>query len=175
MTTNSRFWHRRTDEVTGLGTGGAGLWRAAGVPHRGWCCIDMEDLGDEREVCEMCQIMEIRYVHVMEHKDYPQGPLRCGCVCAGHMEMDRAGARKREGALKGRMRRRETWMAKPWRTSAKGNAFKRVRGCVAIVGARSSGTYFAMLIDSRDKKQFIENPAGTAAGAKAALFDALNP
>ena len=158
---------------TGRGTG---LWRVAGVPHRGWCCIDMEDLGYEaRETCEMCQVMEIRYVHVMTHEDYPT-PLRCGCVCAGNMEMDREGARKREGALKGRMRRRETWVNKPWRTSAKGNAFKRVDGYVAIVGARPSGTYYAMLIDGdTDRKQFIENPAGTAAGAKAALFDALNP
>jgi hypothetical protein len=54
--------------------------------------------------------------------------------------------------------------------------FVRARGCVAVVGARPSGTYYALVIDSAtDKKQFIENLAGTETGAKAALFEVLNP
>jgi hypothetical protein len=152
---------------------GCGLWRIAGVPHTGWCCIDMEDMGSPCEVCEMCEVVVIRYVHVMTHEDYPRA-LRCGCICAGHMETDRAGARKREGALKNRMKRRETWLGRSWRTSAKGNMYVRSNGLVAVVGARPSGTYYAMLI-ADDQRQFIANPDGTMIGAKAALFEALNP
>lgn len=49
-----------------------GKWSMPGVPHKGWTCIDIEDLGAPDAVCEMCERQDIRYVHAMEHPDYPE-------------------------------------------------------------------------------------------------------
>lgn len=71
-----------------------GKWSVPGVPHRGWNCIDIEDLGSPEAACEMCKRKEIKCVHVMRHPDYPE-TLNCGCICAGHMEEDVERARRR--------------------------------------------------------------------------------
>jgi hypothetical protein len=77
-----------------------GKWKVPGVPHKGWTCIDTEDLMEgHSETCEMCEVQEIRFVHIMEHPGYP-GSLRCGCVCAGHLEANYKAARDRERGLK---------------------------------------------------------------------------
>jgi hypothetical protein len=58
-----------------------GKWREPGVPHRGWSCVDVEDLGQPDATCGMCEVQVIRYVHTLEHPDYPEA-LHVGCVCA---------------------------------------------------------------------------------------------
>jgi hypothetical protein len=40
-----------------------GKWSQAGVPHRGWSCVGVEDLGAPEATCEMCETQKIRYVH----------------------------------------------------------------------------------------------------------------
>jgi hypothetical protein len=75
-----------------------GKWSQAGVPHTGWACVDMEDLGEPSETCEMCETAEVRYVHVMRNPAW--GDLRVGCVCAARMEQDSKAAQERESGLK---------------------------------------------------------------------------
>jgi hypothetical protein len=74
---------------------GFGKWSQRGVPHRGWTCIAMEDQGDDWKLCEMCEHVDVRFIHVMTHPDF-DGDLRVGCICAGNMEQDVAGAELRE-------------------------------------------------------------------------------
>ena len=76
-------------------TRGSGKWGRPGVPQKGWTCVGIEDLEEPSAVCEMCETQEIRYVHYMEHSHYPD-QLGVGCVCAGHMEEDYEGARRRD-------------------------------------------------------------------------------
>jgi hypothetical protein len=77
-----------------------GKWSDPNVPHKGWTCMDIVDLAESNyEICEMCEAREIRFVHIMEHPRYP-GSLRCGCVCAGHLEANYKAARDRERGLK---------------------------------------------------------------------------
>jgi len=90
-----------------------GKWSQPGVPHKGWVCVDVEDLGRPDAVCEMCEVIEIRYVHKMEHPDYPN-ELSVGCVCAEHMEDDYVGPREREKRLRDRARRQRTWHRRQW-------------------------------------------------------------
>jgi len=58
-----------------------GKWSEATVPHKGWSCVGVDDLEEPSQVCEMCESVDIRYVHYMEHPDYP-ATLAVGCVCA---------------------------------------------------------------------------------------------
>lgn len=56
-----------------------GKWSDPGVPHKGWSCVGIEDLGEPSQTCEMCESIDIRCAHVMSHPDYP-GELAVGCV-----------------------------------------------------------------------------------------------
>lgn len=104
-----------------------GKWSVAGVPHRGWRCTGIDDLGEPSEVCAMCECVEIRYVHFMEHPDYPE-TLGVGCVCAEHMEGDYVGPRERENRLKNESRRRSKWVDRKWRISSAGVSFLNTDG-----------------------------------------------
>lgn len=79
-----------------------GNWSVAGVPHKGWVCLGIDDLGEPSETCEMCQTAEVRFVHMVWHRDW--GEMRVGCVCAGRMTDDVAGAHAREEELKACLR-----------------------------------------------------------------------
>jgi hypothetical protein len=88
-----------SDQIAGPASVRAGRWSRPGVPHRGWSCVDVEDLGEPNEICEMCEQAEVRYVHVMQHAEW-EGELRVGCICAGRMEQDYKRAVEREAELK---------------------------------------------------------------------------
>ena len=95
------------------------LWNAEGVPHKGWKCIGVADLGEyaaadeeiEYAQCEMCGKESIRYVHSMKHPDYPD-VLHVGCVCAENMSEDYEMPMMAENELKNRAAR--------WKSFAKG-------------------------------------------------------
>src|SRR4051794_24751353 len=100
---------------------GHGKWSKAGVPHKGWACTNVDDLGpDKTETCQMCEAKKVRFGHHMAHPDY-QGTLRVGCVCAGHMEQDPKRAERREKEVRSRAKRRSAFLGKKWKISEKGN------------------------------------------------------
>ena len=76
-----------------------GKWSEQGVPHKGWRCIDVEDLGEFDSVCEMCDTQEIRYVHYMQHSDYEDDDANtwrgCQINCvSGHVINSTEGGRQ---------------------------------------------------------------------------------
>lgn len=76
-----------------------GKWSRTDVPHKGWVCVGVSDLGrGNSTTCEMCEKVSIRYVHHMQHAEHPD-ILDAGCVCAGHMEGNYAAAKGRERAM----------------------------------------------------------------------------
>lgn len=83
------------------------------MPKSGWECTGMTDLGDPSAICEMCEVQEIRYVHSMEHKEWPT-TLECGCICAGNMEANAARARVRDGILRARAARKKRATPEWW-------------------------------------------------------------
>lgn len=116
-----------------------GKWSEPGVPHKGWTCVDMNDLGEGRAICEMCEIREIRYVHVMEHSEYPES-LKVGCVCASNMEVDRKAAPLRERKLKNLKLRRRRWTTlSGWKSSIKGNSYIEKDGFHVVIYERRGG------------------------------------
>lgn len=123
-----------------------GKWSQPGVPHRGWVCVDEYDtyerLGeDQLETCGMCEVSQVRFVHVMENERYPDH-LSCGCVCAGHMAEDFAGAERRDGALRSRAGKRDAFPSrKRWKTSAKGTPHIKVDGYHLMVTRRKDGSF----------------------------------
>ena len=115
-----------------------GKWSMPDVPHRGWDCVGLEDLGDLIGTCEMCETQSIRYVHHMEHPAYPH-VLSVGRVCAGNMEEDYAGARHREQQAKSLPGRRSRWMKARWRQSPRGNLYINRNGFNIVLYQRFDG------------------------------------
>ncbi len=151
----------------------AGKWSQAGVPHKGWTCTSVEDLGAPDAVCEMCESQEIRYVHHMEHPDYPEA-LGVGCICAENMENDYEAPRRRERALRNAAQRRRRWLSRKWNVSAKGNAYLNADG-LNITVFRKTPILWGARIEDRVTGQSVTSKRryATEDAAKLAAFDAM--
>ena len=149
-----------------------GKWTQPGIPHKGWTCVDIEDLGSPDHVCEMCELADVRYVHLMEHPDYP-GALRVGCICAGHMEENLVGARKREDAFKAKQKRRARWLTREWQTSRAGNQYLNADGFNVVVFPVDDAWGARILDRETGRLRALERACVTERHAKLAAFDAM--
>jgi hypothetical protein len=150
-----------------------GKWATPDVPHRGWTCCGVEDLGDIDAVCEMCEVQPIRYVHDMEHPGYPD-VLRVGCVCAENMEGDYIGPRRRERAIRNAAARRRKWpFRKGWRMSRKGNPFIRANGFVVTAYPSNGAWRFWLQCPSEERSWPSKYDYPSEDAAKLAAFDAI--
>jgi len=152
-----------------------GKWAVTGVPHTGWRCIDIKDLGDRdpRVVCEMCEVHSIRYVHEMHHDDYRE-TLYCGCVCAGHMEEDPDSARQREHLFRKQQTRRKNWLSRRWRPDWPLGEYVKTDGFRIIAWKNAVGDGYCARVEHRDtgyqRQSKLFYP--TLDAAKLAAFDA---
>lgn len=150
-----------------------GKWSRMGVPHNGWFCNGIEDLGRADATCEMCETQEIRYVHHMKHPDYRER-LAVGCYCAERMECDSLAPRRREQALRNAAHRRGRRLSRQWRVSTKGNAFLNADGMNIVVFEKRPGLWVGRIKD-RITGEFItsKKPYDSEDAAKLAAFDAM--
>lgn len=147
-----------------------GKWSVPGVPHRGWTCVDIEDLGEPQIDCKMCESQIIRYVHHMEHPDFPD-VLEVGCVCAGHMEGDAEASRAREASMKSRAAKRKRWTSRAWRVSAKGNPHITSDGFRITVYPRGGGWAYTLVALDNSTVLHARRNYKPQAEAKLAAFD----
>jgi len=154
-------------------TTATGKWTQPGVPHRGWRCVDIEERDEQDHLCEMCEARLVRFVHVMEHHDYEE-VLRVGCVCAGHMEEDLVGARRREAGFRSDRARRSRWLSRTWRVSAAGNDFLNTNDGFNVVVFRR-GAIWSARVEHRESgySRSSKRRYATADAAKLAAFDAM--
>lgn len=122
------------------------LWNRDDVPHSGWYCTGVSDLGAPVGVCEMCGYQIIRYVHHMVHPHYR--PLDVGCICAGKMEGDVEAAKKREQNFKNKEARRENFKKRKWKDSRKGNSYLKIKNHVIVLYKNKNGNGWKYSIDS---------------------------
>lgn len=147
-----------------------GKWSAHGVPHKGWQCVDIEDLGEPQAECEMCESQTIRFVHHMEHPNY-SGSLAVGCVCAGHMEGSVSAARDREATMRSRSGKRSRWLSRVWKMSAKGNPTIKAGGFRVTVYERGHGYGATIATVDGSSVQHARRTFPTLNQAKLAAFD----
>ena len=142
------------------------LWNQPGIPHKGWECVEMIDLGpDSQEDCQMCGKENIRYVHVMKHENYGK-ILDVGCICAGKMTNDYEGSRQRDQAFRNKISRRNKWLVREWRISRKGNPFLNLRNHNVGCHQTKNGEW-----GFRIDEDFSNKTYATLDDAKLALFD----
>lgn len=150
----------------------SGKWNQEGVPHKGWSCVDVEDLGEPSETCEMCEAQEIRYVHYMSHPDHP-AVLAVGCVCAERMEEDYAAPKERERRLRGAAARRQRWLGRKWRLSQAGNSYLNTDGFNITIYRKGAG-WGGRILEGRTQR-FVESRRDYASSeaAKLGAFDGM--
>jgi hypothetical protein len=121
----------------------------------------------------MCETRQVRFVHVMEHPRY-EDALRVGCVCAGHMEEDVTGARKREARFRGERSRRKRWLSRDWRISTSGNQFLNTSDGFNIV-VYPKGSIWGARVEHRASgyQRTSKLPYQTQDQVKLAAFDAM--
>jgi hypothetical protein len=153
---------------------GLGKWQKAGVPKKGWTWLDVEPLDEPSETCEMCETVEIRYVHLMEHPNYPD-VLRVGCVCAERMSEDYARPRARERALQNRSQRKSRWLLRRWRESKRGNSYLKTNGFFIVIHRNSDGSWGGTVTDVRSgsEPRRSKRKYPTYDAAALAAFDAM--
>ena len=149
-----------------------GKWSKPGVPHKGWQCVDIEDLGEPSAECEMCESQTIRYVHHMEHPQYEQ-VLAVGCVCAGHMEGDMSASREREASMKSRAGKRNRWTSRAWKLSSKGNSYITADGYRVTVYPRGGGFACTVAAVDQTRVQHSRRNFKTISEAQLAAFDQI--
>ncbi len=166
-----------------------GKWSQPGVAHHGWTCIGMEDLGSPSATCEMCESVTIRYVHTMQHPEYPY-PLGVGCVCAENMEEDYVNPRLREKTLKTTARKTRERERKErerlhweeferqrkeepleWRTSSKGNPYANIG--FYNVAVFPTAERWSLRVALADKAIFFDSAFATKEDAKKAAKSAV--
>lgn len=144
------------------------LWKEENVPKTGWICVGISDLGAPVGICEMCGYQIIRYAHHMEHPRYRS--LIAGCVCAGKMEGNIAGAKQREAEFKSRQARRINFLKRKWNQSKKGNEYLKIDDHVIVLyHDTNNGSNWKYSIDN----QFCKNKYRTRDEAVLGAFDAL--
>lgn len=151
-------------------------WKLKNVPHKGWHLIDVIDVREDNqpedetdyESCMMCGNERIRYVHIVEHKDYEE-TLRVGCVCAEKMTNDYLNPRKLEQRLRNKAARRVNWKKKEWKFSIKGNRYLKIDGHFITIFRDKKTNKYKVCIDSTfGKKEF-----NTLEEAKNAAFKGI--
>lgn len=75
-----------------------------------------------KDIPAVTESVDIRYVHYMEHPDYPE-TLAVGCVCAEHTEGNYIRPRERESGMRLFARRRKAWADRQWMVSQLRNPF----------------------------------------------------
>jgi hypothetical protein len=149
-----------------------GKWSDAGVPHKGWTCIEIEDLGAPDAVCAMCESQPIRFVHHMKHPGYAE-PLACGCICAGHMEQDPDAARQRDESMRNRAGKRARWVTRRWKISARGNEWLEADGFRVTIFVRDGRWAAAVFAVGGSFKHFTRRTYLSENQAKLAAFDLI--
>ncbi len=146
------------------------LWKRPDVPHEGWTCEAIYDLGEPVGICRMCGHQIIRYVHVMTHPQYPR-KIGAGCVCAGRMEGDAERARERENAFKNRQARLETFLRIPLKRSKNGNEYIKYKNeIITILRDKYKEGYYKSVY-----KNAYSMPFSSKESALTDVFDKIDP
>ena len=137
-----------------------------------WRCVSMADLRSTTFLCEVCHTAHVRFVHRMA-----QGGriIKTGCVCAGRLERNPAGAQAREHVFGLREARRARWATKEWRRAKSGVSYLNSDGVwIRIYGVPGgfSGVIASLIDDWKilGRRVFSSNEAEAQSAAIKHLF-----
>ncbi len=143
------------------------VYRPEEVPQSEWSCDGVTDLGAPVGVCQLCGRAIVRYVHHMVHPVHPS--LHVGCVCAGRLEDDFDGAKRREQEFKSKQLRKERFKARQWKVSKNNNRYLKIKDHLIVLYYHEKSRRWKYALDNRFSDVFF----ATKEAAMDAAFDAL--
>jgi len=153
-----------------------GRWLDPGFPTTGWVSGEIEDAGPDGRLCEMCQAVRTRFVHIMTNPDRPD-VLSVGLGCAEKMTDDPYQAEKRERVFRDDLRVRSDWPRREWKISRIGNPYINSRGYnIAIWNKGGAGFGVTIQVQNKFGSEFVRNDARlfkTLDEAKAGALEVL--
>jgi hypothetical protein len=141
-----------------------------GVPREGWSCVEIEDLGRQSAICEMCEDQKIRFVHHMQHENYPR-ILLVGNRCAGHMEQDDVSAEARTKKMRSRASTRKNWLKRTWKISEAGNEYVTSHGHRVVIRRKGKLWTATIAVGDGSYVRHLHRVFKTSDDAKLAAFD----
>ncbi len=162
--------YRNAEWLKEIDLGEENLWKRDDVPHDGWHCVGVVDLGLPAGVCRMCGYQIIRYVHIMQHPSFHR-KIGAGCVCAGRMDGDVERAKERENALKNRQNRMETFLSIKLKKSRNGNEYFKYKGeLITVIPDKFKKGYWKAVYKGK-----FSDPFPTKESALLEVFDEIDP
>ena len=148
-----------------------------GAPLSGWRCVGVTDVCDgdldaSLFTCELCDCDKVRYVHTMQHKDYP-GDICVGCICAGVMENDIPAAQERERVLRNRAKRKSAFLKRKWKQCGDGEWSIQYRGQQLRIEDRKG--WFCVFVGKRSTAVYHRRAIRDLSIAYRAVFDMADP
>lgn len=147
-------------------------WDTLGLPHKGWQCVEFHDNGYyPAESCEMCGT-DIRYAHIMEHKDVKGRQVTVGAICAEAM-CESYKATEIERRHVNTAKRRKNWLVRKWKRTERGSRYVTTEGFRVLV-FRTEGGWKASVEDGKTRRrQTSFRVFPNIEEAQIASFDAL--
>lgn len=132
-----------------------GKWGLPDFPKHGWECVGIEELDGLDEICQMCEVKEIRFVHIMEHPDGLS--LGAGCVCAGKMEGSPTASSRRERLHRNCSKRLANWMDHTWKEHPSGTLTRTKHGCRCVLIPRNRGMWDGLVVHPDGREQWARH------------------
>ena len=153
-----------------------------GAPLEGWYCVRMYDVADEDEApedvvlsaCELCDCASVRYVHVMQNKDYFED-VNVGCICAGIMEGNILAAKGRDNELKNRARRKWNFPKRKWHKTYDGSLWITYRGQAIYINRSPYGSNYGVRCGNQSVWKYKGKPIDNLLSATYAAFELADP
>ena len=157
-----------------------------GAPITDWSCGIVRDVRKHNNnaplmTCEVCGCPRVRFVHEMQHKDYPL-TLYVGCICAGVIEGDVLAAAERENVLRKRAERKKYFLKKTWNSHFVADKVIEYKGHIIYAVGKTDGdeelagliTHYSVGIDGEYTiDEYNGMPIGNLRMAKCAAFDMI--
>jgi hypothetical protein len=167
------------------------IWNKDGVPHKGWNCRNVTDTGQATSKCEMCGNGTVRYVHYLEHDEFPD-VIKVGSECSKKLAENYSIASWVEKRIKSHPSERAKWSSKAWKISRSGNPYLKYEDYLITIfkDRYDVGKYKFMTVkkeitsidygegpeqEEEDIKSYSKTSYVSVAEAKEAVFSHFNP
>lgn len=131
------------------------FWTNPGIPHKGWTCLEIHDIGTASSACGMCGNEQVRFIHTMRHPDY-DGVLEVGCICAEKMSDDYIMPKYRERQLRNKATKKDKWLDRKWRPNNKGSYLKAQGHTVVVF--MSGPDKWGFVVDGIRAPNYYDSP-----------------
>jgi len=132
-------------------------------------------MGEFYEKCQACGKDHVRFIHIMEHPEYPKS-LRVGSVCAEHLEDNSDAPNERERKIISRQKLKMNFPSKDWKYNKNGNLYLIYNGkFITIMKSKNNSSEYGIMYDGKYYSEYNGKKFKNLTEAKLAAFEIVTP